>query len=73
MKIFLSVKPAAKENKIEKIDSDSYKVWVKEPAEKGRSNRAIVKNLAEYFKVPAGRVKILAGHTSRSKIVEVDI
>lgn len=73
MKIFLSVKPAARENKIEKIDEDSYKVWVKEPAEKGKSNRAIIKNLAEYFKVPSGRVRIVAGHTSRSKIVEIDV
>ncbi|OGE85122.1 MAG: hypothetical protein A3J48_03035 [Candidatus Doudnabacteria bacterium RIFCSPHIGHO2_02_FULL_46_11] len=71
MRIYVKAKPAAGQEKIERIDEDSYKVWVKEPAEKGKSNRAIVKLLAKYFNISPSKVKILAGHTARSKIIEV--
>ncbi|PJA37619.1 hypothetical protein CO181_02780, partial [candidate division WWE3 bacterium CG_4_9_14_3_um_filter_43_9] len=50
MKIFVKAKPRAKNEKIEKIGEDCFKVSVKEPPEEGKANQAIVKALAEYFK-----------------------
>jgi len=45
---------------------------VKEPAKEGRANRAIEAALAAYFAMPRSAVRIIAGHTSRNKIVEID-
>lgn len=71
MKIFIKAKPGAGENKIEKISETNFIVSVKEPPVKGKANRAIINLLAEYFNVPPLRVKIIAGSTSRQKIIEI--
>ncbi len=72
MKIFVKAKPAAKEEKILKIDKTHYNmVSVKAPAANGKSNRAIIKVLARHFDVGVSCVNIPSGHTSRQKIVEI--
>ena len=81
MKIFVKVKAKAKENKIEKIDSPTprlrrasenhFKVSVKEPPVRGKANLAVIKNLAEYLKVPKTKIRIISGQTSRNKIIEI--
>jgi hypothetical protein len=71
MKINIKAKPNAKEEKIEKIDDLNYVVSVKEPPIKGKANEAIRNALAVYFKTGSSRVKIISGHTSRNKIIEI--
>ncbi len=46
-------------------------VAVKEPAIDGRANRAIERALAEYFKVPLSRVRMVRGHSAKQKVVEI--
>ena len=71
MKILLEAKPGSRKEKIEKIGRNEYVVAVKEPAIKGRSNKAIIKALAEYFKVSPSRINIKVGQASRNKIIEI--
>lgn len=71
MEIFIKAKPAAKEDKVEKISENTFAVSVKEPPVEGRANVAIEKALAEYFGVPPARARIISGHTSRNKIAEI--
>lgn len=71
MKIFIKAKPNSKENKVEKVDDLNFIVSVKEPPVQGRANQAIIRALAEYFNVSLSRLRIISGHTSRQKIVEV--
>ena len=73
MRINVKAKPGAREDKVQKLDDASFVVSVKEPPVQGRANRAIIKLLAEYFGVPSGGVRIVSGHTSRQKIVEIDL
>ena len=49
----------------------SLLVYVREPAVEGRANKAVIKLLAEYFKVPKSQVKIVRGYTIRQKIVRI--
>lgn len=72
MKIFVKVKPKARQKKIEKIDDDNFKVWVKEPAEKGRANQAVLKTLAQHFNVNRSEISIISGQTSRKKVIEIN-
>ncbi|MDP2598277.1 MAG: DUF167 domain-containing protein [Candidatus Liptonbacteria bacterium] len=72
MKIFVKAKPRAKTAGIQKIDDTHFIVSVKEPPSEGRANWAIERTLAEYFNVPVSRVRIVSGHTSRDKIVEIN-
>lgn len=72
MKILVKVKTKAKEERIEKAGEGIFTVWVKEPAEKGRANLAVVKAVAKHFKVPQSKARIVAGLSSRQKVVIVD-
>jgi hypothetical protein len=71
MKIFVKAKPMAKENKVEKIDDFHFTVSVTEIPRQGKANQAIIKILADYFKVSSQSVKIVSGYTSRQKIIEI--
>ena len=71
MKIFVKAKPSAKEEKVEKIDDLNYTVSVREPPVKGKANEAIRNALAVYFKTGSSCVRIVTGHTSRNKIIEI--
>ncbi|OGD30022.1 hypothetical protein A2833_02870 [Candidatus Azambacteria bacterium RIFCSPHIGHO2_01_FULL_44_55] len=71
MKIIVKARPNSKNESVEKIDDLHFEVSVKEPPVKGMANEAIRRALAAYFKISPSRVNIVAGHTSKSKIVEI--
>ena len=70
MKIQVRVKPNSKVEEVIR-DDEGYLVKVKEPPKEGRANRAVIRLLSEYFKVPRSSVKILSGLGSRNKIIEI--
>ncbi len=72
MRIYLKVIPKSSQNKIEKMEDGSYKVWVTVVPEKGKANRAVIKLLSKYFKVAKSQIEIVGGKTAREKIVDVD-
>ena len=69
--IFIKAKPNSKQEKVEKIDKQNYIVFVKEPPARGKANNAIKNALAVYFKTGSSCIKIVSGHTSRNKIIEI--
>lgn len=71
MRIKVKAKPQAHEEKVEKIDQDTFVVAVKELPVEGKANAAIEKALANYFDVSKSRVHIISGHASKQKIVEI--
>ena len=71
MKIFIKAKPGAREEKVEKVDETHFVVAVREPPVAGRANMAIIKVMAEYFKVAPSRARIISGFTSRQKVLEI--
>lgn len=71
MKIFVAVKPGAKELKFEVIDENHFRIAVKEPPRQGKANAAIIKAVAAHFGVSASRIRIVAGAASRNKMLEI--
>lgn len=71
MKLFITAKPRAKEERVEKVDDTHFVVAVKELPVKGLANAAIIKALARHFRVSLSSVVIISGHTSRKKIIEI--
>ncbi len=71
MKIFVRVKPKAKEEKVEKIDDINFNVQVRELPEKGRANMAVIRALAEYFNIGQSNIQIVSGSKSKLKIIEI--
>ena len=71
MKFFVRAKPNAHEERVEKLDETHYTVSVKEPPIDGRANLAIMRAIAAHFGVPITTVRIISGHTSKQKVVEI--
>ena len=72
IKIFVTAKPSAKENRVEKIDETHFKVWVKAPPDEGRANQAVLKTLAGFLDVPKSSLELLSGHKSKQKILTLN-
>jgi uncharacterized protein (TIGR00251 family) len=54
------------------VHGDALKVRLSAPPVDGAANEELVLFLASIFAVPRRSVRILAGETSRSKLVEID-
>ncbi len=69
MKIKLRVQPNSSRQEIQKsIDGTISKVFLKKPAKENSANKELEKLLSKHFKAKA---KILKGHTSKNKIIEI--
>jgi len=68
--IFLSIKvhPNSSVIKIE-ITEFSIDVYVKEPADKGKANRSVLKFLSKTYKIPSTSLSISRGLKSKNKII----
>lgn len=71
MRIEVIAKPKKKREFVEQVSPTYYVVSVKEPAEKGRANAAIISALAKYFDIPRTEIILISGQTSKLKILEV--
>ena len=55
-----------------KVDSpDKLTISVKQEAEANQANKRVIQLVAEHCKVPTNKVRIINGHHSPSKLVEV--
>ena len=71
MRIQVKVKAKARQARVEKVADGQYKVWVKEPPDKGKANAAVIEALSECLAVSKSRIKIVSGHTSTQKMFAV--
>jgi len=69
VKITVKVKTKAREEKVEQLGEGVFAVWVKELAQKGNANSAVIRVLSKHFKVPQNKVRIVLGLSSPKKIV----
>ncbi|MEK6910490.1 MAG: DUF167 domain-containing protein [Nanoarchaeota archaeon] len=71
MIIKVKVKPGAKEDKIEKISNEEYNISLKERAENGKANIALVKMLSKHFDVSFQNV-VIKNKSSRYKLIAIN-
>lgn len=71
MKIFVTAKPRAYQERIEKIDDTHFVVAVVEPPANGLANKAIVRALAEYLDIAPSTIRQVSGFTSKHKVFEI--
>jgi uncharacterized protein (TIGR00251 family) len=72
---YISIKVQARAGKIgmEECHPGEYKVMVRSAPVKGEANREVIQVIADFFKVPASRVKIVRGAKSRRKLIALQI
>lgn len=71
MKWKVKVVPNARKPRVIQ-EGDLVKVYVQAPPVDNKANDAVIKALADYFKVRRSAVVIIAGHRSRLKTVRVE-
>ena len=69
MKVNVLVKPnSSKQEILYDKDTESYIIWLKSPANEGKANAELLKLMKKHFKKTP---RIIAGKTSRKKIIEL--
>jgi uncharacterized protein (TIGR00251 family) len=70
-RIAVIVKPKARKPEIVKISPENYRIAVREPAQNGQANEAVINLLAEHLGIPKSKLKIVRGVSSRHKLIEI--
>src|SRR5271168_4504378 len=65
------VHPGARKNGVTGIHADAVKIALTSPPVDGRANEALIAFLADALRLPRARIAILAGITSRAKMVRI--
>lgn len=71
MRIFVTAKPRAREQSVQRIDQTHYCVSVREPPIQGKANAAIIAALAGYLHVSSSLIRLVSGYTSKQKVFEI--
>jgi uncharacterized protein (TIGR00251 family) len=72
VRVDVHVQPRTSRSEIVGLHGAALKVRLQAPPVEGAANEALVSLLAERLNVPRRAVRVVAGATSRSKMVEVD-
>ncbi len=67
----LHVQPGAKRSEVAGLHGDALKIRLAAPPIEGRANEALLKFIAQLFKVPARQTELLQGAQSRHKVVAI--
>jgi uncharacterized protein YggU (UPF0235/DUF167 family) len=70
--IHVKVTAGAKKEKFTEKSKDHFVASVKEKAERNMANARVLELVAEYFKVPVKKVRIVNGHRNPSKLIVID-
>ena len=71
-RVAVRVQPRARRNEIAGERDGALLVRVTAPPVEGRANDAVRRLLAKRLGVPAGRVSVVRGESSRDKVIEVE-
>lgn len=73
MYIHAKVKVKAKREELKELKKDHFEISVKEPAERNLANGRVLELLSAHFGLPKGKIRIINGHQSSSKLISADV
>ena len=73
MRIEVRVKPGSKKDIVRKLGDGTLEVKVSAPPERGKANERLIEVLARHYGVSKSSIRIVKGHTSRIKLIEIDL
>ncbi len=73
MKITIIAHPNSKKPRIEEDLFGTLHIYVNQPPLEGKANKAVIKILAEYFKLSKSKVTLIRGEKSKQKFFNIGI
>ena len=70
--IHVKVTAGASKELFARISADHFTISVREKPERNLANTRVLELVAKHFKVPVGKVRIVNGHRSPSKLLIVE-
>jgi len=70
--IHVKVVAGARKENFRKIKEDHFEISVKEKAERNMANVCVLKLVANHFKIPVNKVRIINGYHHPSKLLVVE-
>jgi len=70
--IHVKVTAGAGKESLKQKSEDHFEISVREKAERNMANARVLELVAEHFKVPKNKVRIVNGHRSPSKLLVVE-
>lgn len=71
LQIKVRVKPGSKKQEVIKVNDSEFIVYLKERAEKGKANEALVKIFSRKFKINSKKIT-LKNSKSRVKVIKIE-
>ena len=72
MRLRVKVSPNAKQNEITGWFGDQLKIKISASPERGKANKELVNFLAKELSISRSGISILRGHTSSSKVLNIE-
>jgi uncharacterized protein YggU (UPF0235/DUF167 family) len=63
--------PNSKKPAIEETAPQVLRVFVREDAQQNRANDAVMRAVAEYYKLPRNKLRMISGHQKQSKMIQI--
>ena len=73
MYVKVSVTPGAKHESFVEKKPGYFDAKIKEKAERNMAKTRVIALVADFYKVPTGKVRIINGHQHPSKLLVVDV
>ena len=70
--IRVHVQTHARNEEMEEVGIDEYKIWTHAIPQDGEANESIIDIIAEYFNIPLSSIRIKSGSKSKHKLVEIE-
>lgn len=73
MYVKVKVTAGARKESFIQVSDDHFEASVREKAERNMANTRVRELVADFFGIPTGKAKLIAGHHSPGKIFNVDV
>lgn len=70
--VHVKVTAGARKESFKKINEDHFAISVREKAERNLANTRVLELIAEHFKIPQSKVRIVNGHHHPSKLLIIE-
>ncbi len=71
MIIRAKITPNSKTPEITELENNRYRIRVDAPASGGKANARLIEILSDHFKISKSSIRIIDGHKSKNKLLEV--